>query len=424
MLDKMKFDTIIIGGGLSGLTCGIVLAKAGQNVAIVSAGQSNLHFTSGSLSLIGYKDGQEVKDPLGALGQLPETHPYRKISNPDILADQARKLLEEAGIKMQGDNHQNHYRLSPTGKLIPAWLTMDGLFTVNNAEELKGKHICLGNITGFLDFPVPYLVAALREYGAEVEPCTVTTPLLEHARQSPSEMRATNIANYLADDENVKEMAGALKKVLPRETDLILLPAVLGIANDHAASLLQQLLPAETKFVATMPPSVPGTRIQTLLRQYFQKLGGTLLPNDTVVKGELKNNHVERVYTENLNETPLEAGNFVLAAGSFLDGGMASNYDGIFEPVFRLDVEGSNKRTDWTTDKLFDRQPYQSYGVKTDSLLLVSKDNTVVNNMYAIGSILSGNDPRMATSTGIDLLTALSVAKIITDTCADNNTNK
>lgn len=93
----MKFDTIIIGGGLSGLTCGIALAKAGQNVAVVSAGQSNLHFSSGSLDLVGYKDGQEVKDPLEALGQMPETHPYHKISNPDILANQARKLLEEAG---------------------------------------------------------------------------------------------------------------------------------------------------------------------------------------------------------------------------------------------------------------------------------------------------------------------------------------
>lgn len=411
----MKFDTIIIGGGLSGLACGIALAKARQNVAVVSAGQSNLHFGSGSLDLVGYKDGQAVKDPLEALEQMPDTHPYHKISSPGSLAEQARKLLDEAGIKMTGDNHQNHYRLSPIGKLIPTWLTMEGLFTVNSAEELNGKHICIGNITGFLDFPVPYLADALRQYGASIDLRTVTTPRLEHARQSPSEMRATNIANYLADDENVQEVAGALKKVLPAAVDLLLLPAVLGIANDHAAKSLQQRLPVETRFVATMPPSVPGTRMQTLLRQYFQKLGGTLLPNDTVLKGDIENDQVARVYTENLGDTPLEASHFVLATGSFLDGGMASNYDGIFEPLFRLDVEGSNKRTDWTADRLFDRQPYQAYGVKTDSHLLVSKDNTVIKNLYAIGAILSGNDPKQATSTGIDLLTALSVADAITN---------
>ena len=411
----MKFDTIIIGGGLSGLTCGIALAQAGQHVAVVSAGQSSLHFNSGSFDLIGYKDGQEVEDPLETLDHLPETHPYSKLSNPDILVNRARKLLEEAGIKTVGDNHKNHYRLSPVGKLIPAWLTMDGLFTVNSAEELKGRPVCLANITGFLDFPVPYLADALRQYGADVRLWTVTTPLLERARQSPTEMRATNIAQYLADDENVQEVAGALKKVLPEKVELLLLPAVLGMANDHAAKRLQQLMPVETKFVATMPPSVPGTRIQTLLRQYFQKLGGTLLPNDTVVRGDIEDGKVVRVFTANLAETPLEATHFVLAAGSFLGGGMASNYDGIFEPVFHLDTDGSDNRTDWTADKLFDRQPYQSYGVRTDSLFLVSRDNNIINNVYAIGAILSGNDPRMATSTGIDLLTALSVASKIAD---------
>lgn len=49
----MRYDTIIIGGGLSGLTAGITLAKAGQKVCIVSAGQSSLHFHSGSFDLWG-----------------------------------------------------------------------------------------------------------------------------------------------------------------------------------------------------------------------------------------------------------------------------------------------------------------------------------------------------------------------------------
>ncbi len=49
----MKFDVIVMGGGLSGLTAGIALAEAGKNVALVSAGQSTLHFGSGSLDLLG-----------------------------------------------------------------------------------------------------------------------------------------------------------------------------------------------------------------------------------------------------------------------------------------------------------------------------------------------------------------------------------
>ena len=72
----MKFDTIIIGGGLSGLTTGISLAKAGQKVAIVSSGQSTLHFHSGSFDLLGYNNSKEVLTPLEELKRLDANHPY------------------------------------------------------------------------------------------------------------------------------------------------------------------------------------------------------------------------------------------------------------------------------------------------------------------------------------------------------------
>ncbi len=410
----MKFDTIIIGGGLSGLTCAIALAKKGKKAAVVSGGQSSLHFNSGSFDLIGYNDGKEVDDPTKAAGQLPTSHPYGKVKDLEALATEAKALLEEAGIGTQGDCHKNHYRLSPIGKLIPTWLTMDGLFTVGSAEELKGKKVCLANITGFLDFPVPYIANGLRGYGAEVSLCTVTTPLLEHARQSPTEMRATNIASYLANDNNVKDVAEKLKAAVPAGIDLLLLPAVLGVANEHAAKLLQDSMPVATRFIATMPPSVPGIRVQTLLRQYFQKLGGTLIPNNTIVKGELDGLHLKKVHADKLGETALEADNFVFASGSFLGGGMKSDYEGVREPILDLDVEADDDRTKWTSYNLYDKQPYQSFGVKTGDGLQATKNGQTLDNVYAIGSILSGNDPRMATSTGIDLLTALAVASTLT----------
>lgn len=59
----MKYDTIIIGGGISGLVSGIKLAKSGSKVAIVSAGQSALHFSSGSMALFGHDAGGDILHP-------------------------------------------------------------------------------------------------------------------------------------------------------------------------------------------------------------------------------------------------------------------------------------------------------------------------------------------------------------------------
>ena len=123
----MKFDTIIIGGGLAGLVAGICLSKHGQRCVIISSGQSALHFSSGSLDLLNVlPDGTEVAHPLKAIGQLQEqapAHPYVKMGMEVFsrLTGEAERFFEEVGIHMSGSALKNHYRVTPMGTLKPAW---------------------------------------------------------------------------------------------------------------------------------------------------------------------------------------------------------------------------------------------------------------------------------------------------------------
>lgn len=104
----MRFDTVIIGGGLAGMVCGIRLAEAGKRCAIVSQGQSALHFSSGSFDLLSrLPDGTAVNDPMAGIVELekmaPE-HPYSVLGSElcEKYARQVPEVLRSAGIAVEG----------------------------------------------------------------------------------------------------------------------------------------------------------------------------------------------------------------------------------------------------------------------------------------------------------------------------------
>ena len=74
---------------------------------------------------------------------------------------------------------------------------------------------------------------------------------------------------------------------------------------------------------------------------------------------------VEALFTENLGDTPLQAGCFVLCSGRFFTRGLKSDMEKVYEPVFGCDVEFEPDRSKWCVDDFFAAQPFESFGVKT-----------------------------------------------------------
>ena len=412
----MKFDNIIIGGGLSGLLCGIALAREGRHVAAIAAGQSTLHFSSGSFDILGYDaDGQVVTSPFEAIKQLEASHPYHLVGleNVPLLATQALRIFTECGLSGQGGVAHNHFRMTPIGSLRPTWFTLDDYLTVQTPQAFPYKKVLLVNVPGFMDFPVSLITEGLHRLGAEVETALVSVPSLMHRRQSPSEMRSANLAKVLARDKKLQQIAARINKAAT-DVEAVIMPAIVGMDSQEAVAFIRSRVQKPLHFVSTLPPSVPGVRVQTLLRKHFANLGGVYMLGNTVTGGHVEDGRLRYVETSLLPDERLEADDFVLATGSFASDGLKSNYERVFEPIFDLDTTAPADRMQWVTPSVFDDQPYRSYGVKVNASMQAQNGGQTISNLYVAGAVLGGhNAAKLADGAGVDMVTALRVAQYI-----------
>ncbi|MGN1219413.1 MAG: FAD-binding protein, partial [Candidatus Cryptobacteroides sp.] len=140
----MKFDTVIIGGGLSGLICGLRLQRKGRKCAIVSAGQNAMHFFSGGFGLLSrMPDGTPVDSPLASMEGLPAEHPYSKIGKDNVsaYANEVIPMFESCGIKLRGNAGKNGWMISASGLPKRTWLTVDDIDIYETKDSKPGDSI-------------------------------------------------------------------------------------------------------------------------------------------------------------------------------------------------------------------------------------------------------------------------------------------
>ncbi len=416
----MKFDTLIIGGGLAGLIAGIKLCKSNKRCAIVSSGQSALHFCSGSFDLLNkLPNGKIVESPaidVKELIELNPKHPYAKIGEAQFakLTNEAIALFKELEIPISAFNN-NHYRITPFGEIKPTWLSIDYFAISEDKDKMPWKEVAIFNMSNFLDFYPEFLASGLRKKGVKSSIHMFTLPSLERLRRSPSELRSSNMTNIMdqLSEEEFNQLVTILKEG-SKTCDAILFPAILGLKNDTIIHQLEKEVGKKIHLVPTLPPSVIGIKLQQYLVKQFQRLGGEYMLGDSIMNAEVVENKIDKVYSFNHGDIPFVANNIILATGSYFSQGLISNRERIYEPIFNLDINYEQERSKWYDKNVYHEQPYMTFGIETTNAFNGKIKGQSLDNLYVIGAGLEAFNPiKEGSGGGVSILTALNVADLI-----------
>ncbi|HGY1050843.1 TPA: glycerol-3-phosphate dehydrogenase subunit GlpB [Aeromonas salmonicida subsp. pectinolytica] len=400
----MKFDSIVIGGGMAGLSAALRLAEAGQKTLLMASGQSALHFSSGSIDLL-----ESEGDPRAALpafmAEHPD-HPYSKVGLTNIEASLAdlQRHCHEQGLPLFRQE-TNHQRLTPIGTLKSTWLSPHTCACQTDAPAPDA--ILLATLEGFRDFH-PALAAANLATHPRFAHCRIMTgeirlPQLAEFSRNPHEFRSADIARLFDKQKGdqpalLADLAREICRMVHESSDPgcrhVVLPACLslGLVGPRLAEL-EKRTGCTIKEMATMPPSLIGMRMQEALKRRFQALGGTFLTSERVLGARYEGDKVLGVHSQNGDDQLFEADHFVLASGSFFSRGLESRLRGIREPIFDADVLSLEERDAWAGRRLFDHHPFMGFGVKTDDMLRVMRGGKPLTNLYGAGSVLAHYDP-------------------------------
>lgn len=327
--ERLPYDVVVVGLGLTGLVSGLAAASSGARTLLVGNGQGTLRFRSGTVDVLGRWEGRRVHSPAEGLAGLAAErpgHPYA-LAGDDLEAglDAVRGAAAAAGLDLGGGLAANHLLATAAGTFRPTCLA-----PANMHVDWDGARVLVAGLAGYRDFQADLVAAVLPEAAArlglelEARPVTVDLPSLHRRHLSGLEL-----ARLFEQPGFRAELAAALGGALDGAS-LVALPAVVGLEGAAEASeALVRELGVPVAELPTLPPSVPGLRLEMALTRALRQAGarlqvGTfvrLRPEPGALIGSvelLSPGHPQRI----------PAGRVVLASGGLASGGLEVRLDG------------------------------------------------------------------------------------------------
>ena len=363
----MKYDAVIIGGGMSGLISSIYLSSKGYSTALVSKGNPICSISSGCIDLLATKN-----NPLSETEKLPSHHPYR-IAGTDNIAESFeyfQNVMNEAGLPYIGDITKNRTILSPLA--IPRQTAL--VPTAMEEADNMNKSLHIISFKGIKDFYPDYFIS--KYTGAE---CSI----YNNSISSTTIGIATQFDDPAFEDSFLQWL---IKQKIHNQ--VIAIPAVLGTKNPK--KLIDKITSATGKNIfeiPTIPPSIPGLRLFDALKNYAQQKDVDFYWGHAITEYTSTKNTVNSVIIKQPGRpTIIEGKSFILATGSFVSGGLFAQKTGITETVFGLPVSFPKNTPLLNTNFFNADHPLGKSGITINAdYQPLESDFT---NLYVAGSIL------------------------------------
>jgi glycerol-3-phosphate dehydrogenase subunit B len=412
-------DVVVVGAGVAGLTAAVRLAEAGARVLVVAKGVGATHLSPCTVDVLGY-DPERVERPREAVARLAEArpgHPYA-LGGADGAAAAAEWFT---GCFADGPLHPYAYRgtveenmLLPTavGALRPSAIVPE---TMAGGDLRAGGEVCVVGFRALKDFH-PLLLAdnLSRQLGVGARGIE-----LDLSPEDRADVNALGFARAFDDPAFRGRLIGLLAGRLGAG-ERVALPAVLGIADPHAAwADLEQRLGRPVFEVPTLPPSVPGMRVFATLRERLRRARGRMFLNVVVTGADRDGARITAVRTRTgLREVVHGADWVVVATGGFASGGLEldSSWAGR-ETALGLPVTGIPARGEERfRPRYFGDHPMGRAGVPVDGEQrpVNAGGARAFENVLVAGATLAGAEPwREKSGEGISIATGHLAAGLI-----------
>jgi glycerol-3-phosphate dehydrogenase subunit B len=398
-------EVLVVGEGLCGLFAAILAAEHGARTTLVAQGRGGLSSSHGCIDI--WRGGLSAE----GLRSLPTHHPYRisDWSNIERALGAFLVIASRHGVPYRGKLEENTPLPTAIGGRHETGYAPESLARGSISDKMPPFSI--GALEAFRDFSGK-LVRDNLTRTVRVEAEIVPLPMIGAAPRR--DLYAHDLAARFDDAEWRRELARAWKPRLGG-VRLLGLPAVLGLREPaEVIADLEERLDVRLFEIPTLPPSVPGLRLERLLRRSALTAGVQIIEGSRaigLVDGRSGGERVTGVVVQSGGgPRTYSAGSVLLATGGVLHGGLVARQNGrIVESVFDLPIQSPPTRREWTTEMPLGAQPYASCGVRVDATMKPISDEGVpyFSNLYAAGGLVAAGDRATEGSRqGIDLLTA------------------